>query len=150
MIKAIMSALNLAALLPQVITGLFGWLNKKEDTQVVENNNSATVSTAVIQNDTSRIAAVRDVTLAMMNHPVFWIAWGLGVFPVLTYHAAIFFVSTFPHFWLWLTGIPANKAVLEVPAAQMEYARLVVGSVFTLTGVSTVVAGIASAWIKRA
>jgi hypothetical protein len=141
MIKAIMSALNLAALLPQVISGLFGWLNKKEDTQVVENNNAATVSTAVIQNDTSRIAAVRDVTLAMMNHPVFWIAWGLGVFPVLTYHAAIFFVSTFP---------ALGWTVLKVPDVELEYARLVVGSVFTLTGTATVVAGIASAWIKRA
>ncbi|MCP1937382.1 hypothetical protein J2R95_003177 [Bradyrhizobium japonicum] len=137
-------------LLTQLLPGLFGWLNKKEDTRVVEINNSATVSTALVANDTSRIAAVRDVTLAMMNHPVFWVAWGLGVFPVLTYHATIFLVSTFPHLWLWSTGIPANKAVLEVPAAQMEYARLVVGSVFTLTGVSTVVAGIASAWIRRA
>lgn len=137
-------------LLAQLLPGLFGWLNKREDTRVVENNNSATVSTALIRNDSVRISAVRDVTLAMMSHPVFWCAWGLGVFPVLTYHALIFFVSTFPHFWLWATGIPANRAVLEVPAAQMEYARLVVGSVFTLTGVSTVVAGIASAWIRRA
>jgi hypothetical protein len=141
MLKAIMSALNLAALLPQVITGLFGWLNKKEDTHVVENNNSATVSTAVIQNDTSHIAAVRDVTMSMMNHPVFWIAWGLGVFPVLLYHACIFFVSTFPAF---------GWTVLKVPNEELEYARLVVGSVFTLTGTATVVAGIASAWIKRA
>jgi hypothetical protein len=47
---------------PQVITGLFGWLNKKEDTRVVENNNSATVSTEVVRNDTAHIAAVRDVT----------------------------------------------------------------------------------------
>jgi hypothetical protein len=45
MIKGFLSLLNLGALLPQVITGLFGWLNKKEDTRVVENNNSATVST---------------------------------------------------------------------------------------------------------
>jgi hypothetical protein len=88
--------ISLLTSVPQLLTGLFGWLNKKEDTRVVENNNSATVSTAVIQNDTAHIAAVRDVTMAMLNHPVFWVAWGLGVFPVLLYHAAIFFVSTFP------------------------------------------------------
>lgn len=141
MIKAIMSALNLAALLPQVITGLFGWLNKKEDTRVVENNNSATVSTAIVQSETTHFAAVRDVTMSMLNHPTFWVAWGLGVFPVLMYHAAIFFVSTFP---------VLGWTVLKVPDVELEYARLVVGSVFTLTGTSTVVAGIASAWIKRA
>jgi hypothetical protein len=141
MIKGFLSLLNLGALLPQVITGLFGWLNKKEDTRVVENNNSVTVSTAVVQNDTSHIAAVRDVTMAMLNHPVFWVAWGLGVFPVLLYHACIFFVSTFP---------ALGWTVLKVPNEELEYARLVVGSVFTLTGTSTVVAGIASAWIKRA
>jgi hypothetical protein len=141
MIKGFLSLLNLGALLPQVITGLFGWLNKKQDTHVVENNNSATVSTEVIRNDTAHIAAVRDVTMAMLNHPVFWCAWGLGVFPVLLYHAAIFFVSTFP---------VLGWTVLKVPDVELEYARLVVGSVFTLTGTSTVVAGIASAWIKRA
>lgn len=133
--------LGLPTLLPQIIAGFFGWLNKKEDTHVVENNNAATVSTAVVQNDTSHIAAVRDVTMAMLGHPVFWIAWGLGVFPVLTYHAAIFFVSTFP---------ALGWTVLKVPDVELEYARLVVGSVFTLTGTATVVAGIASAWIKRA
>jgi hypothetical protein len=133
--------ITLLTSVPQLLTGLFGWLNKKEDTRTVEINNSATVSTAVIQNDTAHIAAVRDVTLAMMNHPVFWMAWGLGVFPVLLYHACIFFVSTFP---------ALGWTVLKVPNEELEYARLVVGSVFTLTGTSTVVAGIASAWIKKA
>jgi hypothetical protein len=133
--------ITLLTSVPQLLTGLFGWLNKKEDTRVVEINNSATVSTEVIKNDTAHIAAVRDVTMAMLNHPVFWVAWGLGVFPVLLYHACIFFVSTFP---------ALGWTVLKVPNEELEYARLVVGSVFTLTGTSTVVAGIASAWIKRA
>jgi hypothetical protein len=133
--------ISLLTSVPQLLTGLFGWLNKKEDTRVVEINNSATVSTEVIKNDTAHIAAVRDVTMAMLNHPVFWVAWGLGVFPVLLYHACIFFVSTFP---------ALGWTVLKVPNEELEYARLVVGSVFTLTGTSTVVAGIASAWIKRA
>ena len=33
--------------------------------------------------------------------------------------------------------------------SELDYARLVVGSVFTLTGASTVVSGLAHAWIKR-
>lgn len=133
--------ITLLTSVPQLLTGIFGWLNKKEDTHVVENNNSATVSTAIVQSETAHFAAVRDVTMSMLNHPVFWVAWGLGVFPVLTYHAAIFFVSTFP---------ALGWTVLKVPDVELEYARIVVGSVFTLTGTSTVVAGITSAWIKRA
>jgi hypothetical protein len=133
--------ITLLTSVPQLLTGLFGWLNKKEDTRVVENNNSATVSTAIVSEEAHRFSDVKDVTMAMMNHPVFWIAWGIGVFPVMLYHAAIFFVSTFP---------ALGWTVLKVPDVELEYARLVVGSVFTLTGASTVVAGLASAWIKRA
>ncbi|MGY3589354.1 hypothetical protein [Bradyrhizobium sp. USDA 4350] len=132
--------LGLTSLLPQVVTGLFGWLNKKQDTALAENTNAKDVTVAIVQSETAHTAAVRDVTMAMMDHWVFWIAWGLGVFPVLLYHAAIFFVSTFP---------VLGWTVLKVPDVELEYARLVVGSVFTLTGCSTVVAGLAHAWIKR-
>lgn len=132
--------LGLPTLLPQIIAGLFGWLNKKEDTRVVENNNARDASVAIVQSETSRYSAVKDITSIMMNHPVYWIAWGIGVLPVMTYHAAIFFVSTFP---------AIGWTVLKVPAEELEYARLVVGAVFTLTGTSTVVAGLAHAWTKR-
>lgn len=141
MFSSLKALLGLTTLLPQIVTGVFGWLNKKQDTAVVESNNAATVSGAIVQAETARSHDVKDITLAMMDHPVFWCAWGLGVLPVLLYHACIFFVSTFPAF---------GWTVLKVPTEELEYARLVVGSVFTLTGVSTVVAGIASAWIKRA
>ncbi|WP_368508101.1 hypothetical protein [Bradyrhizobium lupini] len=132
--------LGLPALLTQFMGGLFGWLNKKQDVAVTENTNARDVTTAALQMETSHFSDVKDVTMAMMSHPVFWIAWGLGVFPVMLYHAAIFFVSTFP---------ALGWTVLKVPDVELEYARLVVGSVFTLTGASTVVAGLASAWIKR-
>lgn len=133
--------LGLPALLTQFMGGLFGWLNKKQDTAVAQSNDARDVTVAALQSESTRYGAVKEVTMAMMNHPVFWIAWGLGVFPVLLYHAAIFFVSTFP---------VLGWTVLKVPDVELEYARLVVGSVFTLTGCSTVVAGLAHAWIKRA
>jgi hypothetical protein len=132
--------LGLTKILPNFVTGLFGWLNKKQDTAVVENNNAANVSVALVQNDTAHAQAIRDVTTAMFSHPVFWVAWSVGVFPVLMYHAAIFFVSTFPML---------GWTVLKVPAAEMDYAHLIVGSVFTLTGASTLVSGLAHAWMKR-
>lgn len=124
-----------------LFTSLLGYLNKRVDASVVENGNAKDVSTAIVQSEVTRETNVKDMTLAMMSHPVFWVAWGFGVFPVLLYHACIYFVSTFPAY---------GWTVLKVPAEEIEYGRMVVGTVFTLTGVSTVVSGLAHAWLKRA
>lgn len=132
---------GLLTFVPGFLNGLLTYLNKKQDTAAVFNGNAKDVTVAIVQAEVARQSAVRDITLSMMSHPVFWIAWGLGVFPVLLYHASIFFVSTFP---------TIGWTVLKVPAVELDYARLVVGSVFTLTGASTVVSGLANAWIKRA
>jgi hypothetical protein len=136
-----MSALfGLLTGIPGFLTGLLSYLNKKQDTAAIFNGNAKDATVAIVQAEAARTAALRDVTLSMHSHPVYWIAWGFGVFPVLFYHAAIFFVSTFP-----VLGWHVDK----VPNVELEYAQLVVGSVFTLTGVSTVVAGLAHAWTKR-
>jgi hypothetical protein len=135
--------------LPDLWKGLLGWLNKKEDTAVVANNNSKEVSVAVVQSETARVHEVAGVLKVAMDHPIFWVAWALGVFPVMTYYAQTFFVSTFPHFWFWLSGIPAQHAVLKAPADALEFAKLVTGSMFGIAGVSSVVAGVAHAWSKR-
>jgi hypothetical protein len=127
--------------LPGLLKDLLGYMGKREDTKVSASVNAKDVSTAIVQSETERNKGVVNVTLAMMNHPIFWCAWGLGVFPVFAYHAAVFWVSTFP-FWGW--------TVLKVPPDQMEFAKTVVGSVFTLTGTSAVIAGLAAAWTKKA
>jgi hypothetical protein len=133
--------LSLIGGLPALLKDLFGYLAKREDTKVSSSANSKEVSTAIINSETERYGHVANVTLAMMNHPIFWVAWGLGVFPVFMYNACIFWVSTFP-FWGW--------TILRVPPDQIAFSTTVVGSVFTLTGASTVVAGIAAAWLKKA
>jgi hypothetical protein len=127
--------------LPGLLKDLFGYMGKREDTKVSASVNAKDVSTAIVQSETERNKGVVNVTLAMMNHPIFWCAWGLGVFPVFAYHAAVFWVSTFP-FWGW--------TVLKVPPDQIEFSKTVVGSVFTLTGTSAVIAGLAAAWTKKA
>jgi hypothetical protein len=132
--------------LPQLLLGL---LNKAQDTAQVESNNAKDVTVAALSADTAHFTAVKDVTMAMFSHPIFWVAWGLGVFPVLSYHSLIFFVSTFPYVWHWATGIDAAHAVLRVPTEELSYGQMVVGSVFTLTGASTLVAGLTAAWTKR-
>jgi hypothetical protein len=141
---------GLATFLPDFLKGLFGWLNKKEDTAVVANNNSKDVSISLVQSETARTQALAGVLKVAMDHPLFWVAWAFGVFPVMTYYAMIFFVSTFPHVWFWLTEIPASAAVLKAPDDALEFAKLVTGSMFGIAGASSVVAGIAHAWQKRA
>jgi len=133
--------LGLITGLPQFLQGVLAYLNKKQDTAVVQSTNSKDVSIAVVQSETARVNANAGVLKAAMDHPVFWVAWCLGVYPVMLYYAAIFFVSTFP-MWGW--------EVQKAPADALEYARLVTGSMFGIAGVSSVVAGIAHAWQKKA
>ena len=132
--------LGLLNAVPDLVKGLLGWLNKKEDTAVVANTNSKDVSIAVLQSETARVNASAGVLKAAMDHQVFWAAWVIGVYPVMLYYACIFFVSTFP-MWGW--------EVQKAPADALEYARLVTGSMFGIAGVSSVVAGVAHAWQKR-
>jgi hypothetical protein len=126
--------------LPGLLSGLLAYLQKRQDAAVAQNANAATVDVAVIQAEVARQSAQRDLAISMHSHKVFWVAWGLGVIPVLSYHAAIFFVSTFPSL---------GWTVLKVPTEELAYADLIVKSVFTLTGASTVAATVANAWAKR-
>lgn len=136
-----MKLLGLATAIPDLIKGLLGWLNKKEDTAVAQAANGKDVSIAIVQSETARYNVAAGVLKAAMDHPAFWVAWCLGVYPVMVYYAAIFFVSTFPQ-WGW--------TVLKAPADALEFAKLITGSMFGIAGVSSVIAGIAHAWQKRA
>lgn len=125
------------SLLPSLFKGIFGWLGKLTDAKTAANAEAGAVQTAAMQAD---VALVSAYTTAAMSHPIFWIAWGLGVFPVLGYHACIFFVSTFPAYG-WV--------VQKVPDVELAYGQTVVGSVFVLTGATSLISGIASSWLKR-
>jgi hypothetical protein len=93
---------------------------------------------ADINAERARREAQRDLGIAAMNHPVWWIAWGLFVIPVGIYNAAIFLLST--------AGIgPETFAVLRVPGAQEALMGSIIQSIFLAQGVS----GIAGAVIKR-
>lgn len=131
---------SLLTAIPGFLNGLLAYLNKRQDTLAVENGNAKDVGIAVIQAEVARQNAVASVIGVAMGHPIWWIAWGLGVFPVLLYYACIFWVSTFP-WWGW--------TVLKAPADALDFAKLVVGSMFTIGGASSVVAGVAHAWAKR-
>jgi hypothetical protein len=126
--------------IPGMLNGLLTYLNKKQENAAVFNGNSKEVSVAVVQSEIARQNSVASVITASMSHPVWWVAWGLGVFPVMAYYACIFWVSTFP-FWGW--------TVLKAPADALDFAKLVVGSMFGIAGTSSVLAGIVHAWKQR-
>jgi hypothetical protein len=127
--------------IPGFLNGLLAYLNKRQDTAVIFDTNSKDVALAAVQAEVSRMNAATSVISAAMGHPIWWFAWGLGVFPVLLYYASIFFVSTFP-FWGW--------EVLKAPADALDFAKLVTGSMFAIGGASSLVAGLAHAWKQRA
>jgi hypothetical protein len=130
----------LSLIFPGLAKGLLGYLQSRNDTELAKLGLSRDVAVSVVSSESKRQEAALDVYKLMLSHPVFWIAWGLGVFPVMLYHSSIFWVSIFP-FWGW--------EVLKAPPDQLEFAKTVVGNVFLLTGTSTVVAGLAQAWTKR-
>lgn len=97
-------------------------------------------SLAAIGYDGKRVDAHVQVIMQAMNHPIFWVAWGLFVLPVGLHHAAVFWVSTFP-FWGW--------PVLEVPAMQAETAKQIVGTIFLAQAGTGITAAIVDAINKR-
>lgn len=98
-----------------------------------------------IRGDSVRVQAQQNLLLAAMSHPVWWWAWGLFVFPVGLYHAAIFILSTL--------GIgPDVIVVLRVPAEQEKMAREIVSTIFTLqagTGVAAAAAQTVTSIFKK-
>lgn len=127
--------------IPGFLNGLLAYLNKRQDTAVAQNTNAKDVGISVVQAEVSRMQAAASVLKVAMSHPVFWIAWAIGVFPVMVYYASIFFVSTFP-FWGW--------EVQKAPTDALDFAHQITNWMFGIAGASSLVAGVAQAWAKRA
>lgn len=132
---------SLLTSVPGFLNGLLAYLNKKQDTAAIFNGNAKDVAIATIQAETARSNAHASVLQVAMNHPVFWIAWALGVFPVMFYYASILWVSTVPSLG-WV--------VLKAPDDALAYAHQVTNWMFGIAGASSLVAGVAQAWAKRA
>ncbi len=94
---------------------------------------------ALLAHEGLRVAAQQSVTLAAMNHRVWWIAWALFVLPVGLYHAAIFLVSTF--------GAPF--VIQRVPATQEQWAQLIVLSMFGLYAGTSIVDAVLARLAKK-
>jgi hypothetical protein len=98
---------------------------------------AADLAGKAIEAEIARRNAQRDLGIASMSHPVWWIAWGLFVIPVGLYHASIFVLSI-------LSIGPDVYAVLKVPPDQQELSRTIIQYLFLAQGG----AGVAGALIQ--
>lgn len=113
---------------------------KKQDISLEKYRVDGAVAKELISAEIERAKAQRELGLAAMNHPVWWIAWALFVFPVGLYHATIFLVST--------AGIdPEVFQVRRVPATQEQWANTIVGFIFAAQIGSSIVGAILTRFI---
>jgi hypothetical protein len=126
--------------IPGFLNGLLAYLQKRQDTLVVQNTNARDIGVEVVRAETLRLQAAASVMQVAMGHWVFWFAWCIGVLPVMGYYACIFFVSTFPMY---------GWTVMKAPPDALEFGHTVTAWMFGISGTSSVVAGIAHAWARR-
>ena len=144
----------LAGPIAKAVIGIFGdsilkplldaWA-KKQDINL-EKYKTATdaeksAALAAIGFEVTKVSAQRDIVLAAMSHPVWWWAWGLFVFPVGLYHAAIFLLS--------VAGVgPETFAVLRVPPTQEAWAKDIIQTIFIAQAGTGAVASISQGLSK--
>lgn len=94
---------------------------------------------AVVSAEIARQNVVGSLMMAMMSHPIWWIAWCLFVLPVGIYDALIHLKSILCPF----LGSACQWDILRVPATQESWDMYVVLSFFGIFAASGVVTSIA-------
>jgi hypothetical protein len=72
-----------------LLNGLPGLLTKGLDYYIKRADGDTQRAIALMAADQARIAAQRDITIAGMNHPIFWTGWALFIIPLGLYWAKI-------------------------------------------------------------
>ncbi|MDC7784746.1 hypothetical protein PQJ75_00575 [Rhodoplanes sp. TEM] len=143
--------------IPGLLNGLLGYLAKRQDVDLekfrVGTVSGKEVSIELIRGFIQSQGVAKDIILAGMNHPVWWAAWIVFVFPVGLYHASVFFVSIFDMF-LNSPGcgphtFPCEWYVKRVPIEQEEFGRQVVYAIFGGQITHGIVSSVASRWLKK-
>ncbi len=146
---------KLLTAIPDLIKGVFGFGEKTLDYFIKKSDNDLQKGLAAYTTYQSLIAAQRDVTLAAMSHPMWWIGWALFILPPGAYHALIFFVSMFDmwlntpgcHVWAIGEAVPRGVKLCEwyvrkVPPDQQQLSMLAAGLFVGLQVGSGIIAGI--------
>jgi hypothetical protein len=72
-----------------VLSSLFGLGTKALDYYVAKANGNVQEAIALMQADQARLAAQKDITLAGMNHPLWWAVWLMFVAPLGVYWSKV-------------------------------------------------------------
>lgn len=154
------------AVMGSLVGPVLSYLEKRTDADVqklqIREGMSRDAALAIIKDAGAAREATRDVILAAMSHPIWWVAWAIFVVPVGLYHAAIFGVSTLDA-WINTPGchipelgeaVRAGARICEawvrrVPATQEAWAQQIIGNVFLAQAGTGAVAGIVSAVSRR-
>lgn len=132
-----------------IVKGLIEGYKAKLEAGNTTDRIAAELAQKDIEGEIARRNAQRDLGIASMSHPVWWIAWGLFVIPVGLYHALIFLLST--------AGIPPCSpkiltgcfTVLEVPPDQKNLSTAVIQYMFLAQATSGIAGAVISRFIKR-
>ena len=76
-----------------LLSGLPGLLSRGLDYYIKRADGDTQRAIALMAADQARITAQRDITIAGMSHPIFWIGWALFLFPLGIYWAKILIVD---------------------------------------------------------
>jgi hypothetical protein len=101
---------------------LFGLGEKGIDYYLAKANGNVQEALALMAAEQQLIAARRDITLASMNHPIWWMAWALFVIPTGFHYSKVL---------VWDTALHLG-ATDPVHGYILEWAQYIVTSIFCL------------------
>jgi hypothetical protein len=122
----------------KVLGAIVQIVGKKQDINLAELGASKDVTVEMIRAEIADRQGRRDIIVAGMNHPIWWLAWALFVLPVGLYHATIYLVSTFH----------LDHVVLRVPPTQEEWGVWIVISIFGAQAGHGIASSIVKRWAK--
>lgn len=114
------------------IKGLFGFGSKALDVYLAKANGNVQEAIALMAADQARIAAQKDITVAAMSHPIFWVMWAMFVAPLGVYWNKILI-------WDKVLGWGATD---PLTGFVLDWSGYIVTSIFCLQVGTGIVAGI--------
>lgn len=115
--------LSLANLLPNIISGVFGYLNKKEDSSLEKYRVDGVVNVEAMRQDTAIIQARAELAKAMKDDPSTKIGRWLIIIPTGLWYSAIIvyciFHNAFPEYTWQILALPPN--LNYIPYAVVAY-----------------------------
>lgn len=106
-----------------LVNGILGAYKAKLEAGNTEGRIAADVAIEAIKAEIAAKQSHKELSIASMNHPIWWFAWCLFVIPVGLYHGGIYMLSV-------LSIPPETYSILKVPAEQEAVGRQVVGYIF--------------------